>query len=302
MRVFLPVYSYYRSEILGEIEAEYKTEGVSIERRLLRNPKELAQGESTYDLYQSCYLMRLFPIEEGFQKKVFITNSKRPIEQAPGTLQIAEIKHLNTRYGQRVLCYRVDAKFDEIRSSFWISADEHRRLYRIVDDSGVMLELNPTRPENDNIFASSAYDYAFELPQDWLAFVKEKNRGPGRELVSIMNPGLDAEMTLTRHRKFGDIPTIVTGSLQWLEKNRSQFSLIEGSRSEFEEDAVSGEWFVGTFEDDDELKYLFNAVAECGDNLFIFTGIVGAAEFKARVTQMQALVRGIRRVNGGTRK
>jgi len=291
---FLPVYSFYRSEVLGEIEAEYKDEGVSIERRLLRNPKELHQNESTYDLYQTCYLMRLFPIEEGYQKKVFITNSKRPIEQAPGTLQVAEIKYLNTRNGQRVLCYRVDAKFDDIRSSFWISADEKRWLYRIVDDSGVMLELDPPGVKKPGWFESTSYDYGFSLPADWLAFVMEKDRGPGRETVSIMTPGLDADITLTRHRKFGDLSTIVAGSQQWLEKNRADFSVVEGSRDTFSTTEAAGEWFVGTFREDDTQKYLYNAVIISGENLFILTGITAEKDVDAKIANMEALVKSIR--------
>jgi len=293
---FLPVYSYYSSDALGEIEANYRGDGVSVERRLHPNSKQLKQKGSTYDLYQSCYLMRLFPLEEGYQRRIFITNSKLPVEQSPATFRIVNIETLKTRSGERIPCYRVDVKIDEIRSSFWISTDEKRWLYRIVDDSGVSFELIPPDHQSHGFFQSDQYGYCFQMPEDWLAFVEQKKRGPDQEQVAVMVPGLRTELTLTRYRKFGDFGAVADGSLQWLKKNKLQFTLLPDSVEDFHGPEVDGRWFCGKFQENDRWRYLFNAVAVSGDQLMIVTGIAAEEEFRQQLPELQRLVRSIRQV------
>ncbi len=298
---FLPVYSYYRSAALGEIEAAYRGNGVSIERRLNSQPKQLRQDASTYDLYQTCYLMRLFPIEEGFQQKVFVTNSKRPVEQSPATLKIVDIRELRTRSGERVLCYRVDVRIDELRSSFWISADERRWLYRVVDESGISFELiPPTSGQSEpRTFRSESYGYEFELPQGWLAFVREKRKGPDRQEVAVLIPGIDAELTLTRHRRFGDLSSVAEGSRQWLMKNRNAFEVLQGSEESFTSSGgTEVQWFSGRYRQDDQWKYLFNAVLIAGENLIILTSVADPEDYQESLASIQSFVRSVQVMPG----
>ncbi len=292
---FLPLYSYYRSDVLGEIEATYKGAGVSVERRLNSNAKHLKQDEFTYDLYQACYLMRLFPVELEYQRKLFVTNSKQPNEQSAATLRIVGFDDVTTLTGERVECYRVDSKIDEIRSSFWISTDEKRWIYRIVDGSGVTMELIAPKTSESGVFESENYRYQFQLPKQWMAFVQEKRKGPEREQVAIMTPGLNVDLTLTRHRKFGDAATVADGSLKWLQQNREAFQLLKGSMVRFDTKSQTGvgQLFEGRFREGDTWMYLLNGVVESGDSLFIYTGIAEKDAFDPLKPEMIQLLKSV---------
>lgn len=272
---FLPVYSLYRSDTLGEVEAEYKNGGVSIEHRLKRDSKHYRQSGRTYDFYQSCYLMRQFPIEDGFQRRVYVVNSRQPMKQIPTVMRIVSIETIMTPMG-RVKCYRVDSKMDDSRRSFWFGVDDRRLLYRMEEESGAVLQLTAvtsSRNNQQNRFKSEKFGYSLELPDDWFAFVRGGTSGRSpREYVVFMLPDMQGEFSLIRHQKFGEIDAVVKGSIEWLSSNREHFRLQTDTEVSFQANGIEGISFRGEYIHENATYGIYNAVLAEQDGLYIFTG------------------------------
>ena len=271
---FLPVYSFYRSNVIGEVEAEYGDGGVSIERRLKHDRRRYKQSDRTYDIQQSCYLMRQFPVEVGYQSEIYTVNSKSPMKQIPTVMQVVDIRSLTTPMG-KVRCYRVDVRMEDSLRSFWFGTDERRLLYRIEERSGTVLQLvgvDRLGEIDQKVFKSEKFGYQLTVPDDCFAFVRDSRSSvAGREYVVFMLPDFMGEFSMIRHHKFGELEEVLKGSIQWLVDNKQDFRFQPQSRRDFEVNGYTGVSYEGEYVSEDKPSRIYNAILEKGESLYIFT-------------------------------
>ena len=291
---FLPVYSLYRSNRVGEVEAEYGNGGVSIERRLKNDRRRYKQSERTYDIQQSCYLMRQFPIEIDYQSEVYTVNSKSPMKQIPTVMQIVEIKSLKTPMGT-VECYRVDVRMEDSLRSFWFGTDERRLLYRIEERSGTVLQLvgvDRLGDADQKVFRSGKFGYKLTIPDDCFAFVRDSRTSvAGRDYVVFMLPDFMGEFSMIRHHKFGELEEVLKGSIQWLADNKQDFRFQPLSRKDFEVNGYLGISYEGEYVAEDKPYRIYNAILEKGESLYIFTGSGPAESFEDLIPLFDRIVK-----------
>jgi hypothetical protein len=290
---FLPAYSLYQSKKLGEVEAKYQNDGVEVERRLKEYRGSLQRVSQTYDVVQSVYLMRLFPITLGYQKRVYVVNAMQPTKQIPTLFRVDEIKEIDTVDGRK-LCYRVSASLDEEHYRFWISADEKRTLYKLQNRPGIILELSSisnVATESRVEYTSEQHGFQFDVKDEWFAFRKTGVPGmESREQVLFMLPDPDCDFSLIRHPRFGELQAVVDGSINWLKNNRKHFKLDGTSMRNFTLGELRGHRFEGTFEEDDERYRVYHAILADDQGLYIFTGDGPDQQMRAFVDGMDEIV------------
>ena len=293
---FLPVYSSYKSNVVGEVEAEYGNGGVSIEHRLKNDSRRYKQSDRTYDIHQSCYLMRQFPIDVGYQREMYTVNSKRPVKQVPTVMQIVDIETIKTPMGA-VKCYRVDVRMGDSLSSFWIGADERRLLYRIEERSGTVLQLlgvDQLGASESKTFRSEKFGYSLTMPDDCFAFIRDgRSSVAEREYVVFLLPEIAGEFSMIRHHKFGEIEEVLKGSIQWLTDNKQDFHFDKTSRVDFHTNGFSGTCFEGDYQTEDGRYGIYNAILEKRDGLYIFTGSAPMDTYETIVPLFDRIVKSI---------
>lgn len=273
---FLPIHSLFRKDGLGEIEAHYQQEGVSVSHRLRQDGSKLKQRDRTYEIFQSCYLMRRFPVQNGYQEPVYLVDSTRPAKQIPALMRITEIKTLSTIHGDQ-LCYKVTTLVGESRMHFWIGIDEKRWIYRIENEGiGVMRLINaiPDASTVSPYFEGGSPEAPFRLtlPADWLAFPVPDSSGKVKgEQITILPSGGIGSLTLSRHPKMVTLDQVYNGSINWLKENRKHFSLDPSSVTEIRSEHSNGRSFTGTYQESRNSMSLFHALVEQGEHLYIFT-------------------------------
>jgi hypothetical protein len=297
---FLPVYSLYQDNKLGEVEAEYQDEGVRVERRLNKFRSSFLRNNSqTYDVLQSVYLMRMFPIEEGFQKRVYVVNAMHPTKQIPAIMRITKLEQIKTTTGDQ-LCYRVEVRVEQELYSFWIGADSRRLVYRMETRSGALLELSSVQnvtAEEESFYHSELHGFSLTVVDDWFAFRKPGVPGmETREQVLFMLPDPDCDFSLIRHPLFGEVEAVVEGSINWLKKNRKGFEMSSSDMREFDQGGFKGKRFQGTYQDGDTTRRLYHAIIGDESGLYLFTGDGPDQQMIPMIAGMDAIVSSLKRV------
>ena len=291
---FLPVYSFYKSNVVGEVEAEYGNGGVSIEHRLKNDSRRYKQSERTYDIHQSCYLMRQFPIDVDYQREMYTVNSKRPVKQVPTVMQIVDIETIKTPMGP-VKCYRVDVRMGDNLSSFWFGTDDRRLLYRIEERSGTVLQLlgvDQVGVSEDKTFRSEKFGYSLTMPDNCFAFIRDgRSSVAEREYVVFLLPEITGEFSMIRHHKFGELEEVLKGSIQWLTDNKQDFHFDKTSRVNFEVDGFTVVSFEGDYQSENGRYGIYNAILEKGDSLYIFTGSAPMDAYRTLVPLFERIVK-----------
>lgn len=294
---FLPIYSFYRSQTLGEVEAHYGNGGVSIEHHLEREQGQLRRWDRTHTIYQSFYLMRQFPLREGYQKEIYVVNSRKPLDQEPTVMRLTDFDRLNTPLG-RVDCYQVDAIMDGARRSFWLGTDERRLLYRVEEETGLAMELlrvESPDPDGWKTVRGDVAPYTLEVPDDWCAFPHPgKKPLPDQDRLVFLLPEAEGEFSMTRHPRFGDLDAVVEGSIRWLEGNKHRFALEADSLQAISGPGWSGEAFRGAYDEAGERHGLYHAILQSDEGLYLFTGSGPVEGFSTLVDSFRRIVDSMR--------
>ena len=295
---FLPIYSVFRSEGMGEIEARYQDEGVAISHRLRQAGSRLKQLNRTYEIFQSSYLMRKFPVQNGYQQPVYMVDSSRPAKQIPAIMRITEIKNISTIHGDQ-LCYRVTALIGETRVHFWIGINEHRWIYRIENEGvGVMrlVDAFADAAEHPDQFEAGQPGSVFRLtlPPDWLAFSTPDTTGIiNGDQVTFLPPGGLGSLKLSRHPKMVSLDQVYDGSINWLKENRRKFALNPSSITEIHTGKIKGRSFTGSYEEDRNQMTLFHALVEEREHLYIFTAHAPSGYFSDMEKSLGVIVQSL---------
>lgn len=281
---FLPIYSVFRSDGMGEIEARYQDEGVAVSHRLRQDGSKMKHRSRTYEIFQSSYLMRKFPVQNGYQQPVYLVDSSRPAKQIPAIMRITETKNLSTIHGDQ-LCYRVTALIGETRVHFWIGINEHRWIYRIENEGiGVMRLVDAFADASQHPIQFEAGNpgnvFKISIPPDWLAFATPDSSGMIHgDQVTFLPPGGIGSLKLSRHPKMVSLDQVYEGSINWLKENRRKFALNPASIHEIHSDRIMGRSFTGSYEENRNQMTLFHALVEEGEHLYIFTAHTPSGSF-----------------------
>ena len=232
--------------------------------------------QEVYDNDQVIHLMRMLPLEPGYQVKF----SLLPI----WTANIIEVGLKVT--GQKT-CRVPAGEFDcyaaeiDLGESYWFSTGPGRYPLKLKM-GGVIVELaeiGRTEPGATVAFGLEDFGFSGSLPTGWLSYEHRRSGRDKRATMRLLDPGAAAISSLEVHRcppgRCPSLQEIAEGELSGARKRFEAYELREGSWTERTIDGRPAISFVGDYQRNGEPWVQYR--------LYTLTGEVGL-EFIFRTT------------------
>ena len=179
---FKPIRSTWTHTLLGQADATYDQDKVTVEVAGKEKPVVLKLDKIMYDNEQCAEVLRRLPLEVGFQAEVTAV-STLVAQKVPITVSVDKKETIETPAG-KFECFKIDFS---IGQSFWVSSDKHRYIVRF-EAGGVAANLTKVRTVqlNEKTQLDSEFVSA-TLPPLWHAYTPVKAKSGGTTVTHLID-------------------------------------------------------------------------------------------------------------------
>ena len=271
-----PISSKVRHGVLGNADATYGVDGAKI--TTASSDTHVTSDQDLYDNEQSIHLLRMLPLEPGYEVKIsFLPTWTGEILHVG--LEVTGKETCRVPAGE-FECYAVE--FDN-GQSYWVSTGRERYPLR-VKVGGVTIELEEIgwqQPGAPVAFGMEDFGFSGILPDGWLGSEQHLEGRANKAMVRIVDPDAEAISAIEIDRcPQGRCPELLQTAERELAGARERFdgyALREGSWAERTIDGRPAIGFVGdynrngkpwvqyrvyTLTDDKRFEFIFRAPLE----------------------------------------
>ena len=218
---FAPQESYWTHSVLGQANAKYTDDKVTIDLLGREEPLKPNYTAPGYDNEQCMQLFRRFPLEVGFHAKLPVVATLMG-NVIPLEIDVPKKETITTAAG-KFDCFRLELN---IGQTVWISDDANRYPVRFAIGGVVGNLVKIEQRKQDESIGLTDKQFSLKLPKGWMSF--EPNPGEeGREIYFLDRRAVAyAELTLVPKQKLtnsGRKPEVLGEDEQatpqkWMEK------------------------------------------------------------------------------------
>ncbi len=289
-----PIRSLFRHGILGKADAVYGPDEVLVtagEREV-----RLSNSQDVYDNEQSMHLLRLLPLEVGFEAKLhFLPTWVGHVAEV--ALEVTGVESCQVPAGE-FQCFVLRLDVDQTIQKIWISTGPERYLVK-QEAGGVAMELiqiSHFEPGAPVPFGLDAFDFSGQLPAGWLAQEQETGRDT-RGMVRFLDPDSTAISAVEIDRCPSGCPTLTGTAERELQGARERFDGYEmrpGSWSSGTIDSRPAISFVGDYKRDGKPWVQYRIYTLTDDKRFEFIFRAPADQFEALRPDFESVAASLR--------
>ncbi len=243
-----PIRSAIRHGVLGSAIADYEPDGVTVhtgveESTFIDHPGLI------FDNDQSMHLMRLLPLETGYQTQLNLL----PIWTATVLKTGLEVKSKKTCKvpAGEFECFKVATEQGE---TYWVSTGPERYPLKMKGEGVVveLAEIDRVEPNAEVDLSLEDFSFSASLPNGWIPYIYRVPGRKGKAMVRLLDSEAVAISSIELDRcPPGRCPTLketAERELAGAEKRFDDFQLRQGSWTEHTIDGRPAISFVGSFD------------------------------------------------------
>lgn len=222
---FVPLTSYWKHTLLGEVSAAFKPGEVEMRRPGAAEPTMARPDKTVFDNEEVMHMMRRLPLQIGYKTNIPVITTLGGGTILPIGLEVPAKEMIETTVGN-FDCFKTVLS---VGQTFWISDDAHRYLVKFEAGGAIatLVTVGQCTAGTPVNFRDDELGVSLAAPADWVIH-RQRNEIKGRAAIRLLDPAADSTHVALYLSKTDSLPANVRQSARaWAEHGFQQSAVKE---------------------------------------------------------------------------